>query len=70
MRIETLERELENLAHTLNDINTIMKCIEKTKENLMPRISMLEERIDKFSVDIVKEKEYIAKRGQNETTVP
>ena len=65
MRIETLERELENCAHTLIDVKTIMKCMDETKKGLEPRVQMLEQRIYHFNIEIQKEKSYQEKR-QNE----
>jgi len=58
VRIETLERELDNLSHTLTDIKTIMKCIESLK----PRIKMLEDRVDNFALELAREREYEERR--------
>jgi len=65
MRVETLEREVENMAHTLVDLKTIATCCESTLSNIKPRISLLEDRIDKFATEIETEKQFIHKRQEN-----
>ncbi len=59
--METLKKELENLAHTLNDIQTSIKCSEELIEGhvnlvgrLVPRMEVLKTRIDQLTIKIGK----------------
>ena len=61
--METLAKELENLAHTLNDIKTSIKCSEllikshiELIERLNPRVQLLEGRVDSLAIKIGKKK--------------
>jgi len=51
-------RELEQLAHTLTDIKSVLVCAKKLSEKsreiierLEPRIEMLEQRIDRMVIN-------------------
>lgn len=57
-----MKEELEALAHTLNDIKTVLECnvdfaqkALQISENLKPRIKMLEQRIDEMAKEEVKD---------------
>ena len=63
MRIDALKQEIESAAHTLNDIKTTLNCMSIIKDSLEPRISMLEERIDRFTIRIEEEKNFFNNRN-------
>lgn len=55
---QSLEKEIENLSHTLNDVNTSLKCSKKLLEGhsdlvkrLEPRIEDLKMRIDRLTIE-------------------
>ena len=66
MRLETLQKEVESFAHTLNDMKTIIKCYDDLKKNIGPRIERLEQRVDRFAIAIDKERQYQKERENND----
>ena len=62
--MEEIRRELDNLAHTLNDIHSTIKCSERLLaghvalvESLKKRMDPLQTRMDMLAIQI-GEKEY------------
>jgi chromosome segregation ATPase len=59
VRIGILQRELENLTHTLSDLTASYDCVEysikkamRVQEHLKPRIDRLKQRVDKITIEI------------------
>ena len=57
--MESLRKELKNLSHTLNDINTSVECSKKLIEGhielvkrLEPRMEVLKTRIDFLTIEL------------------